>query len=291
MDGQEAIRSVLGPMCRHVSGLKLFMKAIVDAAPWERDAMALRQPWSPAAYELESHGGPQAQLCFGVIWDDGFCRPTPPYTRALRQTVDAVLRAGHKVIAFTPSNTREGVELVREIYNADGGADIASECAKSDEPRIGFEAPSPHRSTFEWWQLCVRRREFAQAQLEHWTSTAAQTGTGRPIDAMLVPAAANAPGPHGSALPNSPVRYIYYTAWANLCDFTAAVLPVTRVSQDLDGAIDVRSFRSEVERAVHSAYEPSKHANAPIGVQVIGRRSEEEAVIRMTENVDAALRQ
>ena len=95
LDGQEAILSVLGPMTTSIEGVKRFMKAVLDAHPWNRDPMVLRMPWNESAYNLAEHGN-GGQLCFGILWHDGVVHPHPPVTRALEIVKAALLAKGHR---------------------------------------------------------------------------------------------------------------------------------------------------------------------------------------------------
>lgn len=52
-------------------------------------------------------------------------------------------------------------------------------------------------SAYELWQLHERRRELRQSYLDAWRATAARTGTGRPIDAIVAPTAPYVAPPHG----------------------------------------------------------------------------------------------
>lgn len=72
------------------------MKAVVDAKPWRYDPLALRQPWSDEEYHLASHGGEGAKLSFAMMWDDNVVKPHPPYARAMEETKQALLAAGHE---------------------------------------------------------------------------------------------------------------------------------------------------------------------------------------------------
>jgi amidase len=95
LEGQEAVLSVLGPMTTSIEGIKRFMKAVLDAHPWNRDPMILRMPWNESAYKLAEHGN-GGQLCFGILWHDGVVHPHPPVTRALEIAKAALLAKGHR---------------------------------------------------------------------------------------------------------------------------------------------------------------------------------------------------
>jgi Asp-tRNA(Asn)/Glu-tRNA(Gln) amidotransferase A subunit family amidase len=55
---------------------------------------------------------PKSQLKIGVIWNDGIVRPTPPVSRALRDTVEKLRAAGHEVIDWEPIGHKEGLDLL-----------------------------------------------------------------------------------------------------------------------------------------------------------------------------------
>lgn len=78
-------------------------------------------------------------------------------------------------------------------------------------------------------------------------------------------------------------------------DYTAGVLPVTFV----DAALD--AFPSSFERTVYpklntvarghaDAYDPMQGHGLPVGVQIAGRRFEEEKVIEGMKAIEAALK-
>jgi amidase len=94
LTGQEAVQSVNGPMGTTLEDITMYSKAIVDAKPWLVDPKMLPIPWREV--ELKE------KLKIAVLWNDGVCSPTPPVTRALRQTVDKLKKAGHEVVDWDP---------------------------------------------------------------------------------------------------------------------------------------------------------------------------------------------
>jgi len=82
-------------MANSVGGLKVFMKAVVNAKPWLKDPLAVRKKWNEDEYNLVDHGYGK-NLCFGIMWDDGVIVPHPPIKRALEMTKMALEKAGHK---------------------------------------------------------------------------------------------------------------------------------------------------------------------------------------------------
>ncbi len=96
-EGEESVPTVLGPLARSLSGVKIFMKVIAAAKPWDRDPLTVRKAWDSDAYSLADHGGEGGKnLVFAVMWDNGHIVPHPPVRRALEETKAALVAAGHK---------------------------------------------------------------------------------------------------------------------------------------------------------------------------------------------------
>ncbi|BGP12260.1 hypothetical protein JCM10213_000046 [Rhodosporidiobolus nylandii] len=290
-EGQETVPSVLGPMSSSLSGLKLFFKAVLDAQPWKADPLALHMPFSESAYSLAEHGGEGGQLCFGLLEDNGIVRPDAPYARAMKEMKEALEAKGHKVIDYTPPEAAKGAELLVSIFLADGGADVNHECAISGEPNLGgvlAGAQPKHLSTYEFWQLSYARRRYIAEQLKAWESTKDLTGTGRPIDAIISPPAPYVSFKHGEK------QDIYYTGQCNINDWPTTVLPVTTVDAQKDVKQPLpegETFHSEFDKLNYERYDPAVFGGMPVALQIIGRKGEDEAVLRMTEIADAALKQ
>jgi amidase len=92
--GQEAVKSVNGPMAKALEDITMYSKAVIDAKPWLVDPTMLPIPWQPVE--------PKQKLKIAVMWNDGICRPTPPVARALKETVQKLESVGHEVVDWDP---------------------------------------------------------------------------------------------------------------------------------------------------------------------------------------------
>lgn len=92
--GQEAVKSVNGPMGRTLEDIAMYSKAVIDAKPWLIDPTMLPMPWQPAEQKQK--------LKIAVMWNDAICLPTPPVARALKETVQKLKNAGHELVEWDP---------------------------------------------------------------------------------------------------------------------------------------------------------------------------------------------
>ena len=97
-------------------------------------------------------------------------------------------------------------------------------------PQLGMfgNAPSKEYSASEISANNIAKRDYQKEYMEYWNSTLEKTGTGRPVDALIMPLA-----PFAAARPGT-YRYVGYSSIINLLDYTACVIPVTTVDKSLD---------------------------------------------------------
>ncbi|KAG0694762.1 general amidase [Suillus ampliporus] len=293
LEGQDSIYSVFGPMANSIGGVKTFMKAIVDAKPWLKDPLAVRKKWHEDEYNLADHGFGK-DLCFAIMWDDGVVVPHPPIRRSLEVTKAALKNAGHKVVDWKP--IKHSSAMQRNIRNAASAEDcmittsvtgepiIATmELDNSDAVTVPFRPKKIGVTAYQLWQVQKLRKDLRKEYLDHWEATTSGTGTGRPVDAIICPASSYVATPHGKN------RYTNYTAVWNALDYPAATFPVTTVDPTLDAKKPCHVFYDDFDKDIYEMYDPETFKNAPVCLQLVGRTLEEEAVIKMTEIVDAAL--
>ncbi|KAG0704637.1 general amidase [Suillus ampliporus] len=293
LEGQDSILGVFGPMTNSVGGVKVFMKAVVNAKPWLKDPLVIRKKWNEDEYNLVDHGSGK-DLCFAIMWDDGVVVPHPPIRRSLEITKAALQKAGHKVVDWKPIKHRLLLDVMVDILNAASAEDIMMTTSVTGEPIIATmeldnadaAASRPRNSgitAYQLWQAQKLRQNTRKEYLDHWEATTSETGTGRPVDAIICPAAPYAAPPHGKD------SYINYTSVWNTLDYPAVTFPVTTVDSAFDGKDPPHGFYDEFDKDIYEMYDPEKFRNAPVCLQLVGRTLEEEAVIKMTEIVDAAL--
>lgn len=119
------------------------------------------------------------------------------------------------------------------------------------------------------------RAEFLQAWLDH------------KLDLLLTVPNATPATPH-NGLGHS-FASCGYTFLFNFVDYPAGVLPVTKVDPLKDALPKDFKPKNHVEKGAYKNYQVEKMAGLPVGIQVIGRRLEEEWTLKGMELVEEAL--
>ncbi|EDU47440.1 GatA Asp-tRNAAsn Glu-tRNAGln amidotransferase A subunit [Pyrenophora tritici-repentis] len=269
--GQEAVQSVNGPMGKTLEDITMYSKAIVDAQPWKVDPKMLPIPWRPA--ELPK------KLRIAVLWSDGICLPTPPVTRALKETVEKLKKAGHDVVEWDPKLHATALQLLGRMFVADGGKSVEALLGMTGEPyrpEMQQYKEAKELGVYEMWKLHTERSELQRQYLEQWISMS--------IDAILAPTTPYSSVAHGD------FKYVGYTGVYNVVDYAAVSFPC-KVS--VDKAIDkhVGDYKplSDFCKDAHDSYNPELLHGLPVSLQLVAQRLEEEKVLAMTETVLQAI--
>lgn len=266
--------------------IHLTMKSLIDLKPWEFDSRCVPIPWREDSYRDVT----SRPLVIGVLRDDGVARPHPPISRVLQNAVDALQSAGHTVVEWNADLHSECIQVLDEFYTADGGEDIRKAVEAGGEPFIPHVEMLLNRgkaiSVFEYWQLNQRKWALQQAYLDKWNSIC--TSDGRVVDALLLP-----PMPH-SAVPHKRCRWVGYTKIWNVLDYTALVIPGGTVGGDDTGAPWDFEPRGEVDAWSLDLWKDNRQEMArlklPVGLQIVGRKLEEEKVLGVGKVLEDLLR-
>jgi Asp-tRNA(Asn)/Glu-tRNA(Gln) amidotransferase A subunit family amidase len=130
-------------------------------------------------------------------------------------------------------------------------------------------------------QLKAQRNEYRQRYNDLWTETGLEDG--HPVDAILCPT-----GP-GAAPPHENGKYWAYTCQWNLLDYPSLSFPVTRVDPTVDLREEDYVPKNEQDRFNHELYDPARYVGAPIGLQLVTRRYEDEKCLDVLEAVEEAM--
>lgn len=100
---------------------------------------------------------------------------------------------------------------------------------------------------------------------------------------ILCPASFGAAPPHGQS------RYWGYTSNWNLLDYPGAVFPVTVVDPVKDVKDTTYTPKNEEDKFVYDMYSPEKYTDAPVSLQIVGRRQRDEKVIAALAAIEKAM--
>jgi len=188
--------------------------------------------------------------------------------------VDAVRAAGHKVVEWNPPSQATARRVHLAFLKADGGHDIHKQLDLSGEPLIPqleptFKLKDPI-SLVKYHDLTVEGRDYEAAYSDYWNSTA--EADGQLVDAVIMPVA-----PHAAVIPGK-YYHTAYTEAINLMDYSAIVIPVTKANQKIDKFDANYESMNDLDHKNWEAYDPEIYDGAPVGVQLIARKYEEEKV-------------
>ncbi|GME23614.1 putative general amidase protein [Neofusicoccum parvum] len=274
-DGQNSVLSVVGPLAGSVAALRLLVESVLAAAPWRADPAVVELPWRAEKATLPG------KLVFGVLRDDGAVGATPPVRRALDEAVAKLAAAGHAVVEWAPPPHAAVNDCCARTWLYDGGADSIAAFALSGEPQaenvsLPFPDPLPQANASQIAANNVRKRRLQKEYLDYWNGT--------DVDAVISPVA-----PFPAARPNR-YKYYGYSMWVNLLDYTSVVVPVTKVDKGVDVVDKGYQPRSDLDRETQESYDPEIYDGAPVAVQLVGRRLEEEKMLAVADVVDGILR-
>ncbi|KAI0541303.1 amidase signature domain-containing protein [Xylaria digitata] len=291
--GQNVYRSTVGFLSTSLGGLDLLLRSELSTKPWLRDPEVVPLPFrNDVASEYESRANPDGTakasvnpLKLGVLWTDCDVQPHPPITRGLRMVVEAMRAAGHKIVDWQPPTQGVGRNIHLAFLMADGAHDIHTQLELSDEPLIpdlkeSFQLRDP-MDLLQYQDLTIRGLEYESAYSDYWNSTAGDDG--QIVDAVIMPVA-----PHAAVIPG---KYYHtgYTEIINLLNYSVVVIPVTKADKHIDVTDKSYEPANEIDRLNWEAYDPEIYDGAPMGVQVVARKFEEEKILSIAKIVVAAL--
>ncbi|KAF8438871.1 amidase signature domain-containing protein [Boletus edulis BED1] len=312
LPGLEFVGTSCSPMARRLEDLEEFWKRVVDMNPWNYDYTCVPLPWRTV--DLEDR-----KLRWGVVWEDGIMPPSPACRRALETVLNALKKQGHEVINFTPPPIAEAFCVGLQLCFSDAGAgcfkplrkdekvDPAMSASKSllemplfvkkllamftrsltgDDVSASFTESLHTKTAAEERALVVARDQYRAQWYDAWEAEG--------LDFVLTV-------PHPMpAIPTGTAEKVTLISAAltmicNIVDCVAGVLPVTLVNKDLDAL--PRDFQKSDEfkqmgaigKGAYSIYDADAMHGLPVGVQVIGRRFEEERVLQAMKVVEHAL--
>jgi amidase len=133
--------------------------------------------------------------------------------------------------------------------DAGGYNDTFSQLALSGEPPVPEvvhdigTGPKASMPILEYFNLTQRLKDYRERYVDYWESTAGQTKSRRPVDAIIMPVA-----PHAAVIPGGNYFTYQYSSINDALDHCAIVIPVTIADQQLDQFDEAYEPLNEVDR-------------------------------------------
>ncbi len=274
-EGQEAVPSVIGPMCQTLEEVELAMKLVVGSECWFKDPKVLPLPWR----EFK----PQGKVRIGFWFDSGNVAPAPAITRTMEDTYAKLSKKPDvELVKVQWPDHLHTLDVLSSVYGADKGKEIMIECAKSGEPmhsllKLFYDTEVSNPQTIEiseWWSVCQEIYKLKESLFRFWRENQ--------LDGIIAPIT-----PHTSTKPHGPMA-LDYTGVCNLNDCSSVVIPVGFVDAKIDISY-AKPPRNELETKIHDWYSPEDYDGMPVCLQVITRKTEEEKGIAIAKIVQASL--
>ncbi|KAG9241764.1 amidase signature domain-containing protein [Calycina marina] len=296
LPGLPVADSVVGPMSQDLHSLSVMTEAMLDVSPWQEDIDVIEMPWREEVLQATRNrscipGERNGRLVFAILACDYTVNPHPPVQRAVKMVRQALLDQGYEVVDWDPPHHSIAADLLFRILGSTAGQEIRRAVDASGEPPMQQmqswydDLETEPSSTADFWDLCRRRKLYREAYNSYWQSSRERTNSKRYVDGVIMPVAPSAavePGLSG---------YYAYSGIVNLLDYTAVSFPVTFADKDQDRQRNGLEPLSEADEVIARMYRKDFFHGAPVGLQVMGRRFQEEKVLGLAEAIENALQE
>ncbi|KAL2212795.1 acetamidase [Sarocladium strictum] len=287
MDGQNTVLSVLGPMAHSVDAVKLFTKSVLSRQPWLHDPAVVEIPWRESIFQSTLNRS--KPMVFGILANDGYVAVQPPVERALRKVADTLKSLGHILVDWDPPSHKRAVDIASAAYGLDGGSDVFAALGLSNEPMakqvaqtFGNERRAENTAS-QIAVLNVKKREYQKEYMEYWNSTSKLNDLQEPVTAVIAPISTfAAPQPEK-------FNYYGYATFVNVLDYSAVTIPVTHCDKDIDVFDERYVPMNSLDEETWKDYDAETYHGALVGLQLVGRRFEEEKIIALAAIIAGAL--
>lgn len=131
------------------------------------------------------------------------------------------------------------------------------------------------------YQLKVRRDQYRRKYNRLWLNTGKYDG--HPVDAIILPAAPGCAPPHGNS------KYWSYTSQWNLLEYPAVAFPASVADPEIDLRDCSYVPKNKQDAFNYELYSPELYRDAPVGLQLVTRKFEDEKCLAILEVVERAM--
>lgn len=190
--GSPGFPAVAGPLAASFEDMRFLMKHVIDAKPWDYDAVALAIPWR-ASSVLDS----KSKLRIGLLVEDEKWPCWPPIRRALATAADKLKAAGHEVVELKHApSLNEGFDFALDSWNLDNTHQAARFIESGGEPYVTsvqrvIDKSKPKEGGWkleEVFDLNVKKTDY----FDRWNKVFVK----QKLDCILAPGAQTTATPH-----------------------------------------------------------------------------------------------
>ncbi|KAH0036688.1 amidase, partial [Aureobasidium melanogenum] len=273
--GMVGIEVVAGPMATSSRACSFFMKTIMSAQAWRYDSSCLHLRWQGQQTSRKPR--------IGLVLDDGVYTPFPPVRRAIREAAQKLRDAGFDVVELRLPHVADAVGITYGMFALDGCQFVQDLIKEGKEPQVESVkrvnlAAIPKSSMQGYMDLTAGRRKLQAVYHKFWLDNQ--------LDAIMLPGA-----------PQTATRFdewgpINYTMLWNFLDYPATIIPTGRVRESDMADGDDSALYGEQDLKNYKLYDsPETYKDAPLSVQVVGMRQEDETLAEVVGLVDTILNQ
>ncbi|XP_077995975.1 vitamin D3 hydroxylase-associated protein-like isoform X1 [Glandiceps talaboti] len=305
LPGQKGVPAVDGTMARDVDSLVLAMKALLQLTMFNLDCSVAPMPFNEGIYSDKT------PLTIGYFEDDGYFTPVPSCRRAVAMAVEALRKAGHKLVPFKvpPLNDNDddtaGNHLFR-LVQADGNRlwfshfedeqmdkHLATQIGCSANPTFKNQLKRPFMSprmqrfyNASIYGILTTRELYANfAKKDDYITKFVKAWEDAKLDGLVCPA-------FGITAPSNDfaAKLMFLagtTGLFNLLDFPAGIVKVTNVNEEDEENLE-HNFRVK-DGYDQMAKEACKDSvGLPVGVQCVALPWREELCLRLMKEIETA---
>ncbi|KAL2787793.1 amidase signature domain-containing protein [Aspergillus keveii] len=279
MEGLPGLKPAAGPLAHSLADIDLFMSTVLRAEPWKYDVTASAAPWQ----NISDTTNPQHALTIGILPEDAHFPLHPPVRRALDSAINALTKAGHRIVHLDPHPTRDLAYTNRLAFQyfiygphidhiASSGEPMVPSVAKMSSPM--FTGPFPVDMELPPYEKIDALHKTRQRYADTWRRVWVEHG----LDVVL------APGAQNTAVPHDTYGWPPYTLIWNLLDYPACIIPYGKAAKELDPEPVI------LADGVQPSYDPNAVDGAPCAIQVIAPRFQDEKCLWAAAIVDRDIR-
>ncbi|CDO92441.1 unnamed protein product [Kluyveromyces dobzhanskii CBS 2104] len=286
--GQESVVAVQGPLARSIDELDYFMKAYLnEGKPWCYDPSAIPIPWrEPSLPDV---------INIGILPTDNLVTPYPSITRGIRHVADVLSKDPRFNVIdlsdnwYSEEEMKDLYDTTLSLYTCDGNQVQLSMLEPSGEPILPLtkhflEFGGGKTHSIYSNRMMNAKRDAAKVNIMN------KYFNDLKLDLILTPtnvAPAEIPGES---------YYWGYTSLWNLVDYPNVVFPTgLKHDVEVDSKVPESLNSNEYEKKVwynddgSIRYNSKEYENAPIALQLTGKRFCDEDVVAATKIISELL--